>query len=195
MAQILCFVWAFPLKASLPSQLFIRSEQFRYNLGTNLFHVQMFPQNRVNGRLSQTNFFCFHSSSQSAVTEHERMHTIDVFITFWGGGASWLGIVLRVFTTFPKTLDLLDNSYFLQSTLSINLLRHLMDFGAIFAQFYKKRDGNSLLKLLMDRHIDNARIRVPRKSIARSLSYSGLAPIESQLRPLEWGDLERCSTS
>ena len=60
-----------------------------------------------------------------------------------------------------------------------------MDFGAIFAQFYKKRDGNSLLKLLMDRHIDNARIRVPRKSIARSLSYSGLAPIESQLRPLE----------
>ena len=70
------------------SQLLLRCEQFRYNFGANLFYFQIFCQNRVNGWLSQTKFFCYHSNSQFAVTERERMHTIDVFITTWGGGAS-----------------------------------------------------------------------------------------------------------
>jgi hypothetical protein len=89
------------------------------------------------------------------------------------------------FTAFPKRLDPLENSYFLQSTLSIITLLHLMDFGAIFAQFHLKRGVNSLFKLLMDRHFDNARRRVLQKNIARSLSYNGLAPTESQLRSVE----------
>jgi len=38
-----------------------------------------------------------------------------------------------------------------------------MDFGAILAQFHKKLDVNSLFKLLIDLHFDNARIRVPQK--------------------------------
>jgi hypothetical protein len=62
-----------------------------------------------------------------------------------------------------------------------------MDFGAILAQFHKKLDVNSLFKLLIDLHFDNARIRVPQKTKARSLSfsYSGLAPTEGQLGPVE----------
>jgi hypothetical protein len=71
----IAFLWGFPVSATLlPSQLLLSSEQFRYNLGANLFHVQIFRQNRVNGRLSQTEFFCYHSNSQSAVTEYERTH-------------------------------------------------------------------------------------------------------------------------
>ena len=46
---------------------------------------------------------CYHFNSQSAVTEHERMDMINVFITIWGGGASWPCIILGVFTAFPKT--------------------------------------------------------------------------------------------
>jgi len=38
-----------------------------------------------------------------------------------------------------------------------------MDFGAILTQFHKKLDVNSLFKLLIDLHFDNARIRVPQK--------------------------------
>jgi hypothetical protein len=68
-------------------------------------------------------------------------------------------------------------------------------FLGIFAKFHKKRDVNSLFKLLMNRHFGNARIRVPHKSKARSLSYSGLARTESQLCSVEWVDLEGCSTS
>jgi len=77
----IAFVCVFPVSARLPSQIFIRSEQFRYNLGTNHFHVQMLPLNRVNERLPQTKFFCYRSNSHLAVTEHERTHTIDVLIT------------------------------------------------------------------------------------------------------------------
>jgi len=61
-----------------------------------------------------------------------------------------------------------------------------MDFGAILAQFHLKRGVNSLFKLLMDRHFDNARRRVLQKNMARSLSsYNGLAPAESQLCSVE----------
>jgi hypothetical protein len=61
-----------------------------------------------------------------------------------------------------------------------------MDFGAILAQFHKQLDVNSLFKLFIDLHFDNARIHVPQKTKARSLSsYSGLAPTESQLVPVE----------
>jgi len=60
--EFIAFLWGFPVNATLfPSQLLLRSEQFRYNLGANLFYFQMFRQNRVNGRLSQTKFFCYHS--------------------------------------------------------------------------------------------------------------------------------------
>ena len=53
--EFIAFLWGFPVSATiLPSQLLLRSEQFWYNLGANLFHVQMFRQNCVNGRLSQT---------------------------------------------------------------------------------------------------------------------------------------------
>ena len=112
--EFIAFLWGYPVNATLfPSQLLLRSEQFWYNLGTNLFHFHMFRQNRVNRRLSQTKFFCYHSNSQSAVTEDERTYTINVFITTWGGGASWPCIVLGVFTAFLKMLDLLENSSFL----------------------------------------------------------------------------------
>jgi len=62
-----------------------------------------------------------------------------------------------------------------------------MDFGAILAQFHKKLDVNSFFKLLMDFHFDNAQIRIPQKNKPGSLSfsYSGLAPTESQLDPVE----------
>ena len=62
-----------------------------------------------------------------------------------------------------------------------------MDFEAILSQFHKKRDVNSLFKLLIDLHFDNARIRFPQKTKARNLSfsYSGLAPTEIQLGPVE----------
>ena len=80
--EFIDFLGSFSVGATLlPSQLLLRSEQFRYNLGANLFHMQMLRQNRVNGRLSQAKFFCYHSNSQSAVTEHKRTHTIIVFIT------------------------------------------------------------------------------------------------------------------
>jgi len=51
------------------------------SFGADFFHFHMFCQNRVNGRLSQTKFFYYHSNSQSAVNEHEITHTIDVLIT------------------------------------------------------------------------------------------------------------------
>jgi hypothetical protein len=61
-----------------------------------------------------------------------------------------------------------------------------MDFGAILAQFHKKLDVNSLFKLFIGLHFDKARIRVPQTTKARSLSsYSGLAPSEIQLGPVE----------
>jgi hypothetical protein len=61
-----------------------------------------------------------------------------------------------------------------------------MDFGAILSQFHKKLDVNSLFKLLIDLHFYNARIRVPQKTKARSLSfsYSILVPTEIQLGPV-----------
>jgi len=68
-----------------------------------------------------------------------------------------------------------------------------MDFGAILTQFHKKFDVNSLFKFLIDLHFDNAWISFPqKKNKAQSLSfsYSGLAPPESQLVPVEGGELE-----
>jgi len=46
----------------------------------------------------------------------------------------------------------------------INLLQHLMNFGAILAQFHKKLDVNPLFKLLIDLHFDSARKWVPQKN-------------------------------
>jgi hypothetical protein len=60
-----------------------------------------------------------------------------------------------------------------------------MDSRTVLAQFNKKLDVNSLFKLLINLHFDSARIRVPLKTKPRSLSYSGLAPTESQLGPVE----------
>ena len=71
--EFIAFLWGFPVSTTLfPSQLLLRSEQFQYSLGANLFHFQMFGQIHMNGWLSQTKFFCCHSNSQSVVTEHER---------------------------------------------------------------------------------------------------------------------------
>ena len=56
--EFIAFLWGFPVNATLfPSQLLLRSEQFRYNLGTNLFHFQMFHKKCVNGQFSQTKFY------------------------------------------------------------------------------------------------------------------------------------------
>jgi len=55
--------------------------------------------------------------------------------------------------------------------LSINQLQHLMNFGAILAQFHKKLDVNPLFKLLIDFHFNNVRKRVSQKTNTRSLSF------------------------
>lgn len=97
--------------------------------------------------------FWYHSNSHLAVTEHKRMHMIDVSTFAWGGGASWSCIVLRCLHGLSENAGPPFTQFFPLGHSFHSLWRYFR-FCTILAQFCKKFDLDPLFRLFVNLHLD-----------------------------------------